>query len=74
MSETTRKDAMDYIINEVKKAKPETSEKDVEKIQNILHKATNDDIYRVANMFSRFDVNTIFEIIGEKIEKERKGA
>ena len=63
-----------FIIDEVKKARPETSDKDVEKIQIILQKATPDEIYRVANMFARFDVNEIFYIIAENKEKERKGA
>lgn len=63
-----------FIVDEVKKAMPETSDKDVEKIQNILQKATPDEVYRVANMFSRFDVKTIFEIITENKERERKGA
>ena len=32
----------------------------------MLRKATPDEVYRVADMFYRFDAKTIFEIIGEK--------
>lgn len=63
-----------FIIDEVRKARPNTSDKDVEKIQKILQKATPDEIYRIANMFSRFDVEIIFDVIAENKERERKGA
>lgn len=59
-------EAINFIIEEVRNAVPETSEKNVEKIEIMLRKATPDEVYRVADMFYRFDAKTIFEIIGEK--------
>lgn len=63
-------EAINFIIEEICNAVPETSEKDIQKINSMLQKATPDEVYRIANMFYRFDAKTIFEILEEK--KERK--
>lgn len=63
-------EAINFIIEEICNAVPETSEKDIQKINSMLRKATPDEVYRIANMFYRFDAKTIFEILEEK--KERK--
>lgn len=63
-------EVINFIIEEICNAVPETSEKDIQKINSMLRKATPDEVYRIANMFYRFDAKTIFEILEEK--KERK--
>lgn len=63
-------EVINFIIEEICNAVPETSEKDIQKINSMLQKATPDEVYRIANMFYRFDAKTIFEILEEK--KERK--
>lgn len=61
---------IDFIIKEIHNAMPEVSEKKIEKLESLLRKATPDEIFRIADMFYRFDAKTVFEIIKERKEKE----
>ena len=47
-----------YIVNEFKKTYPDTS---TERIEEILHKGSDEDIYRLANAIDRFGVKLIVE-------------
>lgn len=52
-----------YIINAFKKEYPNI---DIEKVYSRLNKASDDEIYRLANAIDRFGVKDILEAVGDK--------